>query len=239
VNGENFDSFRINALKTVDVDHVRALYDGEVAYTDREVGVLMGELQRRGLVEGAVLAYSADHGEEFLDHGGWLHSRTLYGEMLRVPLAVRRPGSAGRHVSMPVSLVDLAPTLLDAFGISSPSEFQGRSLGVLLGGGRLPEVPLFAETQRNHDRKLRLAVRWKDQKCILLLPPGGKSLEILGEESYDLVSDPREKTPIATPPELRNQAIAYLARARERAPGGDAVLSNELRQRLRALGYLN
>jgi arylsulfatase A-like enzyme len=240
VNGENFDTFRVQALQKSDVDHVQALYDGEVAYTDHEVGVLMGELKRRGLLEGAVLAYSADHGEEFLDHGGWQHSRTLYGEMLRVPLAVHEPGTPGRHVSNPVSLVDLAPTLLAAFGIPSPQAFQGRTLGPLMAGGTLPELPLFAETERNLDKKRRLAVRWKGQKCIFLLPPGDDRPDILGEESFDLARDPGETTPITTPPDLRREAIAYLARARETpAVPGHAVLSDELQQRLRALGYLN
>jgi sulfatase-like protein len=136
---------------------VEALYDGELAYTDSQIDLLLKELERRGLLRDAVIVYTADHGEEFLDHGGWRHSRTLYQEMLHVPLAVRLPGVGGRRITEKVSLVDLAPTLLGALGIPAPASCQGRSLLPLVRGERLPAREVFAETERNLKQAHRLA----------------------------------------------------------------------------------
>jgi arylsulfatase A-like enzyme len=217
-----------------------ALYDGELAYTDGQIDLLLKEIEARGLLRDAVIAYTADHGEEFLDHGGWRHSRTLYREMLRVPFALRLPGVGGRRVPEPVSLVDLAPTLLDALGISSPVSFQGRSLLPLARREPMPARELFAETERNLAQSHRLAVHVGPLKYIVL-SRNGRPHERLSEELYDLAADPAERRSDLTRPEaetLRRAATAYLLRGRAERPPGRVEAPPEVRDRLRALGYL-
>jgi arylsulfatase A-like enzyme len=221
---------------------VEAAYDGEIAYTDAQIDLLLKELAGRGLLRDAVMAYTSDHGEEFLDHGGWRHSRTLYQEVLRVPFALRLPGRSGRRVTMPVSLVDLAPTLLDALGVAAPASFQGRSLLPLARGESLPATALFAETERNPDKSHRLAVRIGALKYILRTRNGGDPDQPLSEELYDLDRDPQERSSDLAHPQiesLRRQAALYLARGRAQAQApAEARLPADLKAQLHALGYL-
>ncbi len=241
-SGSNFLELTARA-DPKDLFHVSALYDGELAYTDQMIGELLNELTRRGLLENAVLVYTADHGEEFLEHDGWQHSRTLYEEMLRVPFALRLPGTKPQRVAQPVSLVDLAPTALEFFGVRSPASFQGRSRLPLTRGGAPPERPLFAETERDPAGLHRVAVRRGAQKLILTVDRGPDvPPRVRGEEMFDLAVDPLEKQPLAdgaARAALRREALAYLTMARREArSGGEAELTPELERELRALGYV-
>ncbi len=90
------------------------LYDGEIAWTDFHVGRVLDALGESGLDEHTLIVFTSDHGEEFEDHGGLYHRKTLYREVLHVPLIVRRPqGETGRIGGL-VSLVDVAPMILRA-----------------------------------------------------------------------------------------------------------------------------
>ncbi|HZO15262.1 MAG TPA: sulfatase-like hydrolase/transferase, partial [Polyangiaceae bacterium] len=95
------------------------------------------------------LFVSADHGEAFGEHRSFYHSKTLYEEVLRVPLVARVPGVAPRTVTRAVSLIDLAPTILDLFGQATPGELMGQSLVPFLRGAD-PELsrPIAAESSR-------------------------------------------------------------------------------------------
>jgi len=224
------------------VSRVVELYDGEIAYTDSVIGDLLDELRRRGLLERAVVAYTADHGEEFLDHGGWHHGSNLYEESLRVPFALRIPGVAGRRVREPVSLVDFAPSVLDALGLAAPPSFQGRSLLALARGGAAHREPVVAETRLNTGHPELVALRQGPRKLILLVPPGrAPNFPVLHEELYQLDDDPGERHNRAGPSEesLRKAGLAYLRRARaERGEPRAASLDPETLERLKALGYV-
>jgi len=230
-----------------DPARAEALYDAEIAYTDDRIHRLVEALRARGLYDQALVVYSADHGEEFQDHGGWFHSKTLFREMLRVPLAFRVPGLPGGRFSQPVSLVDLAPTVLEVWGIPIPTSFQGRSLLPLLRGGHLATVPLFAEVKPNPRLKDsitvdRVAVREGPLKYIADVEPG-ESIppHILREQVFDLSKDPHEHSPLDDPEALergRRRVVAYLSRVRARSRGSDAEATDELEKALRALGYI-
>src|SRR5207237_10110780 len=85
------------ALDAKTMSRAAALYDGEVAYTDAEIGRLLAGLRAKHLDRTTLVVFTADHGEELLDHGGWEHGHTLYDEILHVPLILRAPlGLAGR-----------------------------------------------------------------------------------------------------------------------------------------------
>ncbi len=114
---------------------IRRLYDGEVFHADREIGRLLDWMESRGLLDETVVVFTADHGEELHDHGGWRHGLNLYHESARVPLLIRPPAGLSRSatvVTRPVELVDLFPTLLDFAGVSPTAELRGRSLRPLV-----------------------------------------------------------------------------------------------------------
>jgi arylsulfatase A-like enzyme len=240
VNGYNH---RSAARTEEDVQHVRDLYDGEVAFTDHEIAGLLEALGQKGILDQAVIAYSADHGEELKDHGGWGHAHTLHEELLHVPFALRIPGVAARRIAMPVSLVDLAPTLLDVLGIQAPSSYQGRSLLPLARGGTLSEIPLFYETARAKWWH-KVAVREGRFKYVADFNASeGETRERRREDLFDLEADPGEQAGLVEAPEterLRKEVEGFLARAHAAGTlSRPAVLNPDEEEELRALGYVN
>ena len=112
-------------LTAAEQQWVRDRYDNNVAYVDHTIGALL-----RALPEDATVVITADHGEEFWDHGDFEHGHSLHEELLRVPLIVRGPQLEAGRSAEPVSLMDLAPTLLEAAGL--PAEgLEGTSLQAL------------------------------------------------------------------------------------------------------------
>jgi arylsulfatase len=119
-----------------DVEHVKALYDGETAYWDAQLGLLLSALDDRHLLDNTILILTSDHGQAFGEHGKWIHANSLYEEVLRVPLIMCYPGviSPGRVVEAPVQNMDLLPTVLDWVGIPIPPGLQAVSLRPLAEG---------------------------------------------------------------------------------------------------------
>ena len=141
-----------DALGPAEVGELVALYDGEVAALDAALRTLFTGLARRGLLDRAVVVVTADHGEEFREHGQLGHGQSLYEELLHVPLVVLAPGAAaGRDVDAPISLVDLAPTLLDLAGVAPEPRFVGRSRAAWLARPPMPE-DVLAELLPNGTR---------------------------------------------------------------------------------------
>jgi arylsulfatase A-like enzyme len=240
VNGRNFYQ---RQLAQRDADHVKALYDGEIAYTDSQLGALVDALAARGLMRDAVLVLSADHGEELQDHGGWTHSQTVYEEVLRIPLAIRVPGVAPRRIPQVVSSVDIAPTVLEALGVPAPASFQGRSLLPRMRGVPLPDRPVFSETEHTHGARVhKLALRDGRFKYVLETARGDPALPVLREALYDLEADPGERAPVPSSARLerfREAAREFLIRAREQGTERRTLkLPSDVEEGLRALGYV-
>ncbi len=121
-------------------------YDGEVKTADALIGRIVAEFERtRGT--GNVVLMSADHGEEFGDHGGRYHGTTVYEEQVRVPLLVVAPGVTPRVVTSPAQTIDLLPTVLSALAIPRVPRLRGRDLGPVLTGRPDPSARAFAETE--------------------------------------------------------------------------------------------
>jgi hypothetical protein len=148
---------------------------------DRALATLRTEVRALGREPAWVL--TADHGEEFGEHGGAFHGTTVYGEQVRVPLVIEAPGLSARVVDAPVSLVDLAPTLLAGVGLPRPARISGDDLGPLV-HGRPWDRPVFAET--GSLRRVTLA----REALVADLDDG--TLEL-----FDLDRDPLERTNLA------------------------------------------
>jgi arylsulfatase A-like enzyme len=111
------------------------LYDGAIASIDYEIGRMLDELRRRGVLDNTIVIVTSDHGEQFGEHGLRLHANSLYLPLLHVPLLMRYPGrlARGSRVDAPVSLRDLAATVIDLAGLSSEVNVPGTSLASLDG----------------------------------------------------------------------------------------------------------
>lgn len=154
-------------------------YLREIGVADKYVGQVWKRLQERFPQRGFLIV-SSDHGEAFGEHGITKHSKTLYEELLRVPLFVSGPGIRARHIDQHVTLVDLGPTILDIFGVDTPAMFMGQSLVPLLAGNEVRlDRPILAEG------RLRRVLYWGDLKVID--DPRRKVVE-----AFDLQHDPRE-----------------------------------------------
>jgi arylsulfatase A-like enzyme len=234
----------------------RDRYDREIRIVDDELRELFAALEATGLADSTIVAVLADHGEEFAEHGGFQHGAAVYEESLRVPLLFWGPGRipAARRSAAPVSLIDVAPTILDLLDLPVPTDMDGTSLeGVLLGDGPLPARPLFAEARATsrwigpHRSEAwnppLFAVRTADGKFIVHRPARGEARPMI---RFDLASDPEERSPLPVDPE-RARAIDTLVTQYARGRGGAATpqptdppeddVSPGLRRRLRALGY--
>lgn len=132
-----------------DIEHLLALYDGEITYWDDQLDLLLKRLQADGLLDNALVIVTSDHGQMFGEHGKWVHRNSLYEEVLRVPLFIRYPGMTPGAIDTPVSTVDLLPTILDLAGLPVPDGLDGQSLRPLLEGqpGALLGRPIFAEME--------------------------------------------------------------------------------------------
>ncbi len=236
-------------------DEVIELYDAGVRSVDRQIARLVQSLKQTHLWDDCVLALTADHGEEFLDHGGRYHSPVrLTEEIVRVPLLIRVPRSEGPVVKVPASPMShlhLAPTLLEVVGVQAPAAFQGRSLWTSLQRGRAWDDPAGVSSIgpaigpaiiecgydcgnpfRPESRRVPrlLGVRDSRFKLVMRLEPGST------EEMYDLEADPAETHPSVAGPALAARR-RLLQAAREHlektVTGRDTVMG--LRARLRDL----
>jgi len=130
-------------LPPEDWDYIKALYDGEIAFTDAEVGRLLRELDARGLKENTLVIFLSDHGEEFYEHKGYEHGHALYNEVIKVPLIVSLPGKIRENATVTeyVRLLDITPTVLDILGIETSVHLEGASLMPLISGEGTPTTP--------------------------------------------------------------------------------------------------
>ena len=131
-----------------DVKHVMALYDGEIAYWDTQLGQMLAYLQNLHVLDNALIIVTSDHGEMFGEHDKWVHGNLLYEELLRVPLLMRYTGviSPGQVVTTPVHSMDLMPAVLDLVGLAVPAGLDAASLRPLLQQGTAAfEQDIFSE----------------------------------------------------------------------------------------------
>jgi arylsulfatase A-like enzyme len=243
-----------------DLSYVEALYDGEIRRTDAAVRRVLEEIAALDLERDTVVVFFSDHGEDFGDHLAVArHGRSLYGEMLHVPMMLRIPGfdSPPRRIADSIAMVDVMPTLLELLRIRSEAEgaFEGRSFVPLLRGessetGRT----LFAENYSIANRAMVREGRYKlvetrefTRDDIDRLDPTSVRIRglRLGDELYDLEADPGERVDVASDlPDvhrrLKEKLRAFLEeQERKRFRRETQEIDEGDRKRLKELGYLD
>jgi arylsulfatase A-like enzyme len=221
------------------LDHLKALYDENVRYTDERIGELLDDLAQRNLLNNTLVVLTADHGEAFGEHGDLFHGWNLYDELLRVPLVISGgPLKAVGSRKTPVSLVDLAASILSLLRISAHG-LPGR-MDLFAPGANSPEAhATHAETRF---RGMDAASIVEDGHKLILHRQTGKL------ELYDLRSDPGETQTLhfaqntrASRLKARLQSLLEF-HVRERQVADitmpPAKLSPQEVEELRALGYL-
>lgn len=238
----------------------RDAYDREIRFVDQATRTLFEGLDATGLATSTLVLLLADHGEEFGEHGGFQHGAAVFDEVLRVPLIFWAPGRvpAGARSSARVSLIDVAPTVLDLAGIAIPAGLDGVTLRtVLVSGETLGPRTLFGEAHANRRWTAPLlpqpfnppviGVLAEDTKYVVHRPTQGETLPTV---AYRLREDPFEQRPEPMPTENQRDVDRlvddYLTGGV--APGRGALpqsmptaepLDPEVREKLRLLGYVD
>jgi hypothetical protein len=178
-------------------------------------------LRQRGLYDGALVVFLSDHGEEFLEHGGWVHGHTLYDELVRVPLVVKYPGQrdAGRRVARQVQLVDVLPTVLKSQGLAPAVGIVGQPLDDSFDAAGPERIAVFETKYREH---VAYGARADGAKYVRHVYPES------AERVFDLRGDPREEHGRQGASSEASAALKHAAEAR--------VSLGAFRHRLRASG---
>jgi arylsulfatase A-like enzyme len=235
-----------------DLEHILALYDGEIRFTDEHVGRILARLKELGLMDNTVVLITADHGDEFFEHGNKGHHRTVYDEVTRIPFALHVPGGehTGRTIDEQVSLLDVFPTLLDAAGFRPPADAEGESLAGWLRGERSTRQAIYSDFYDKRGFNLQVARRTATDKTIQhfnrITHPRRGSLEY-----YDLAGDPGERDNRASeqPAKMRegiekmtdwleSQWRAHRRTELSTTGVGSIEIDAETQERLKALGYV-
>jgi arylsulfatase A-like enzyme len=180
---------------------LREAYVGGTRWVDGQLGQIYAWLEKEHVLDDAVLALAADHGEAFGEHGTLEHGRVLYDEVVRVPLVLLGPGAlgGGKVVTSNVSLLDVMPTLFEAARQPLPPGVEGSSLVPVIEGreaGRIAEVQEQVDhvtTKADIDWSVR-ALRSNRWKAILTWD---RRTGAVREEAYDLAADPGEHADLA------------------------------------------
>ncbi len=226
-----------DALEPARLARLVSLYDASVAHGDSMLARMVAAIDASPLGQGAIVVATADHGEEFHEHGSWGHGNNLFEETIHVPLAIRAPGLAPRRIDTPVMLVDLLPTLAALAGAGAATGAQH--------GGDLRTTPAdraaYSELDREGgyeaDALVRGSTKYLESKAGL-----GASQE---KQLFDLHDDPKEAVNRAasTPASVLGEWATALAAERDkgekdRFSSTTATIDEDSAKRLRGLGYV-
>ena len=211
-------------------------YDGEIAYVDRALGRFIDSLAARKLLDETLIILTSDHGESLGEHGEDTHGYFIYESTLRVPLILHWPQGVSQYpsrVDNPVSLLDVAPTLLDFLGLPAAPTFQGHSVLKSFRAHAPNPEPVYAESMYARDHLACSPLR-------SIRVGRYKYIEAPKPELYDLAADPGEtQNRYASNPslalDLKTRLLSFQKgqkRTQPNAVDADAV------SRLRSLGYL-
>ena len=252
---------RFKTLSEVMRQNIIDLYDGCIRYTDEHlIMALIDKLKESNLYDRTMIILTSDHGEEFFEHKGWIHSHSVYNEVIKIPLIIKFPQSkySGNKIDKFARLIDVMPTILDELDIDySDQLIDGESLLDLIrenkknriGNERIFISDLASNVQGIHipqkvalnlgQYKLILNEKYLPEDLAYFRHPPPQLQEI---ELYDLGNDPDEMINIAQKdPELTRKMIDFLKNHYEQIRKGGPQktgVSDELQEQLKALGYI-
>jgi len=223
------------------------LYDGQIRFVDDSIRALIQGLDSLGRLDTTIFIITADHGEEFWDHGSTEHGHSLYNELLHVPLIIVGSSIDAQRIAEPVSLIDIMPTLLDLAGIPS-AHLDLKGVSVKPGSEALSaDRPLYASGTlygpesyclMQADRKLIYRSSDDRGKWTLKGP-----YPDMGYQLFNLAQDPGEQQDLAAtkevPPVLDRQLADYILSSPKIIPPQTVhVAGKEMRRQLESLGYV-
>jgi arylsulfatase A-like enzyme len=247
MNGRGMKNEPLHSQRPSDRDlrHLLALYDGEIRYTDDCVADLLQAFAKSGVLKNTVVVVFGDHGDEFYEHGSTTHDRTLYDEILHVPLVLWWPDRfpAGRRIEAVTSQVDIMPTILDYLNAPYEGPMQGASLRPLVEG----------KAERLHDTVWAELNSWIHVQAIT----DGHHKLIRNMKSgvwelYDLQRDSQERTNLYDQASATDVQLAMMTEWQNRMKGNETLAENLARGsevekvpldeqqilRLKTLGYV-
>jgi arylsulfatase A-like enzyme len=224
-------------------EEIAKLYDGEVSYLDHHFGKLIDFLKREELYEDTLIIFTADHGEEFFEHGGWWHGLTLYDEQIYIPLIIKYPKgqNKGTVKTEIVRTLDIAPTILDYINSQVPITMQGTSLLKEYHLRSSQDQRVFSE--ENHENNILQSVRSDTWKFIRANQNNPRGLS--PQELYNIAEDPEEKKNKAASKRERTEQMeaeinSYLDFAKGQSAQEEVgTIDQTTEDRLRALGYVD
>ena len=256
--------YHANRFRPLDEDTRRNLvnlYDGEIRHTDEAlIGPLLEKLRALSLYDRTMIILTSDHGEEFFEHKAWLHTHSVYNEVIKVPLLIKYFGSryAGRKIEDIVRSVDILPTILEEAGIRYPKKnFDGQSLREFLEEGRSrrdTKARVFISDLSSHGEgehiPMKIAMnrglikfivneRYSpaDLKYFAFPPP-----RLAETEVFDLSADPGERMNLATArPDLARELskqLRSLYKQKTRARSRTTTATRTILEALKSLGYI-
>lgn len=233
-----------------DLDHIIALYDGEIRYADTELGKLFDYLRGLGEWDNTLVVLTADHGDEFFEHGWKGHRQSLYDEVLLVPLILRYPPALpqGRRVSEQVRLTDIAPTLLELTGTPGSDVVWGgiqplyapRSLTAVLDADDRTDAsrrPAFTHLSDVFAFRPVVLYSIRSDNMKLVIAGNGTS----DNELFDLSTDPGEQHNLAgqsNPLEPQLNGTLTRWKSTEQDTGTRRTATPAEQEELRGLGYI-
>jgi len=244
VTGENCKPIRRGEIKLTeeDVNHVVALYDGEIKSTDKKIEVLLNQLDQMGYGNNTLVIILADHGDEFMEHGGVGHGHTLYDELIRVPLIMKGP-TIPKNIQSDglVQSIDIAPTIFDILDLQPDKEMEGKSLIPLIFKTREVNDYAYSERKGYDNEDFFRAIRTKKWKLIRNF---NKKQNVL----FDLEKDPGEFVDVKDQypkiaAELESQLFEWLKKVEKKVEKlqfkGTVKIDESTKERLKSLGYAN
>jgi len=228
-----------------DIEHIESLYDGDIRHTDEALAPLFDYLRSSKLDSNTLIVITSDHGEEFGEHGKVaLHSHTLYDELLQIPLILVAPKllPSGKVLQNQVRSIDIAPTILELFGVQKVEAMQGSSLVNLIrsGADKNPEHYAYSERLATDNTYLR-SVRSPSFKFICQENRDNHDRQYY---YFNLQSDPHEQKNIDPSGNKEKGLLSQIQFLIDRERTAKKVvrereLDNETLETLKALGYVN
>ena len=221
-----------------DLDHLVGLYDGNLSVADAAVGQVLQALKSTGRFDNAIFIITSDHGEAFMEHGRQGHNTTLFDEMLHVPLMVRLPGGErppSVELDRLASSLDIVPTVLGMVGTSARPEVGGLDLLRTSPDPLRPRTLFFRSSHPQNTMLAARTLRWK------AISWPRHQVQML----FDLAEDPGELTNLVGEQPYLYSGLGLLTRHHlvqrtgSRLQGDEVEMTEEAKETLRALGYLN